>query len=193
MSKSEQVGSEKTGKKTDVFMLTVTALMSAVICILGPLSIAIPISPVPISLTIFGIYLAVYVLGMKWGTISCIVYILLGMAGLPVFSGFSGGIAKLAGPTGGYIIGYIFLALICGYFIDRFPAKRAMHVAGMIIGVIVCYAFGTIWLCYQMQIGFIAGLWAGVIPYLPADAVKIALAVMIGPVLRWQLNKIRRR
>ena len=86
--------------------LTLVGVMTAVTCILGPFSIPLPFSPVPISFTNLAVYLTVYVLGMKFGTISFITYLLLGAVGLPVFSAFTGGIGKLAGPTGGYLIGY---------------------------------------------------------------------------------------
>ena len=99
--------------RSTVYQLCFVALMAAVMCFMGPLSI--PIGEVPVSFTNLIIYLSVYLLGMKMGTASCIVYLLLGMVGLPVFSGYSGGMAKLAGPTGGYLIGFIFMALICGF------------------------------------------------------------------------------
>ena len=86
--------------------------MSAVIMILSPFSITIPISPVPISLSTLTIYLASYILGSKYAAISTMLYVLLGIIGLPVFTGFTGGVAKVLGPTGGYIISYVFLAII---------------------------------------------------------------------------------
>lgn len=98
--------------------MVVTALMAAVTCILAPLSV--PIGPVPISLTNFAIYLSLYLLDWKKGTLSYLIYLLLGLVGLPVFSGFTGGLAKLAGPTGGYIIGFIPMAIIAGIVIDKF-------------------------------------------------------------------------
>ena len=85
-------------KKLTTYQLTLTAVMAAVICVLGPISMAIPISPVPISLASMAVYLAVTVLGMKLGTLSCLIYLLLGLVGLPVFSGGSAGAAKLFGP-----------------------------------------------------------------------------------------------
>ena len=84
--------------------LTQIGLMTAIICIVGPFSIPLPFSPVPLSFTTLAIYLAVFVLGMKHGTCSCFLYLLLGTIGLPVFSGFSGGLSRLAGPTGGYLV-----------------------------------------------------------------------------------------
>ena len=94
----------QTFRKTSTYAMVVTALMAAVTCILAPLSV--PIGPVPISLTNFAIYLSLYLLDWKKGTLSYLIYLLLGLVGLPVFSGFTGGLAKLAGPTGGYIIGW---------------------------------------------------------------------------------------
>lgn len=170
--------------------MALIGVMTAVTCILGPLSIPLPVSPVPISFTNLAIYLTVYVLGMKAGTISYLVYLLLGFAGMPVFSGFTGGVAKLAGPTGGYLIGFVFLALIVGWFIEKFQGRYTFHVAGMILGMVVSYIFGTVWLSKQLEIGFTAGLGAGVIPYLPGDAVKMILAVLIGPKLRKEIRRI---
>ena len=103
--------------------LTLIALMAALTCILGPMSITLPFTPVPISFTNLVIYFAVMVIGMKRGTISYLVYLLIGAVGLPVFSGFSGGLAKLAGPTGGYLVGFIFLALISGFFVEKFSGN----------------------------------------------------------------------
>ena len=169
--------------------LTLTGLMTAVICIVGPLSLPLPASPVPVTLTNFAIYIAVYVLGLKAGTVSCLIYLCLGAAGLPVFSAFSGGIGKLAGPTGGYLIGFLFLALIQGALMRRFSGKNTAAVAGMILGTAVCYLFGTVWLAGQMHLTFQAALAAGVIPYLPGDTVKIILAALAGPKLGTAVQK----
>ena len=114
-------GNTQTLRTTNTYAMAVTALMTAVTCILAPLSI--PIGPVPISLTNFAIYLSLYLLDWKKGTISYILYLLLGLVGLPVFSGFTGGIGKLAGPTGGYIIGFIPMAIIAGIVIDKFQSE----------------------------------------------------------------------
>lgn len=170
--------------------LTVTGLMTAVLCILGPLSIPLPFSPVPISLTNFVLYTAVYILGMKRTATSCLIYLCLGTAGLPVFSGFSGGLGKLAGPTGGYLIGFLFLALIQGFFMERFPGKSSAAVIGMILGTAVCYTFGTAWLSWQMHLTFGAALAVGVIPYLPADAVKMILSAVAGPQIAARISRL---
>ena len=147
--------------------------MTALTCILGPLSIPLPFSPVPISFTNLVLYFSVFVLGTKFSTISYIVYLLIGLVGLPVFSGFSGGPAKVAGPTGGYLVGFVFLTVIAGFFVEHFKGKLSFAVLGMVLGTIVCYLFGTIWLSMQLNIGFVAGLGVGVFPYIPGDLVKI--------------------
>ena len=113
MSQNETSGTVAVdNQKIRTKQMVLIALMTAVTCVLGPLSIPLPFSPVPISLTNFAIFLAIFVLGMKNGTISFIIYLLLGAVGVPVFSSFRGGFQVLAGPTGGYLIGFIFLALI---------------------------------------------------------------------------------
>lgn len=170
--------------------ITLTGLMTAAICIVGPFSLPLPVSPVPVTLTNFTIYIAVYVLGLKAGTVSCLIYLCLGAAGLPVFSSFNGGIGKLAGPTGGYLIGFLFLALIQGILMLCFSGKNAAAVTGMILGTAVCYLFGTVWLAGQMHLTFQAALAAGVIPYLPGDAAKIVLASLAGPKLNAAVRKL---
>ena len=160
--------------------LTLIALMAALTCILGPMSITLPFTPVPISFTNLVIYFAVMVIGMKRGTISYLVYLLIGAVGLPVFSGFSGGLAKLAGPT-----------LISGFFVEKFSGNIVMAVIGMVLGTAVTYAFGTIWLCAQMHLTFVQGLYAGVIPYLPGDAAKIVIAIIVGSAVKKAVVKAR--
>lgn len=183
--------SSKANKKLTTYQLTLTAVMTAVICVLSPISLSIPISPVPISLGSMAVYLAVTVLGMKLGTISCGLYLLLGLIGLPVYAGGSAGADKLFGPTGGYLIGFLFLALIAGAFVGRFPEKKGKNIAfamaGMVLGTIVLYILGTAWLAYSAGMDFQAALWAGVIPFIPGDLVKMVAAVLVGNILRTRL------
>jgi biotin transport system substrate-specific component len=169
-------------KKLTIKNMALIALFAALTCVLAPLSL--PIGPVPISLATLVIYLAVCVLGAWKGTTSTLVYILLGLVGLPVFSGFSGGAGKLFGPTGGYIIGYIPLAIISGIFLEKFATKWYMCLVGMILGTIACYALGTAWLAHAAHYSFKAALWAGVIPFIPGDLVKIVIALFGGNAIR---------
>lgn len=168
--------------------LTTIAVMTALMCIAGPISVPLPFTPIPISLTNLVIYLACCVLGCKKGTISFIIYLFIGAIGLPVFSGFSGGLSKLAGPTGGYLIGFIFCAVMTGLFVERFEEHIYMYPIGMVLGTIVCYAFGTAWLAMQMHLGFYQALLMGVIPYLLGDGIKIAVSTLLGYTLR---NKLK--
>lgn len=170
--------------------LVLIALITAITCILAPFSIPLPISPVPISFTNLVLYISIFLLGWKRAAVSYIVYLLLGFAGLPVFSGFTAGLTKLAGPTGGYLIGFIFLTIIAGIFTEHFPEKNILCALGMILGTVVAYAFGTIWLCVQLHLTLSEGLAVGVIPYLPGDIMKIIFALMIGPILKKRILRL---
>ena len=170
--------------------LVLIAMMTAITCILAPLSIPIPVSPVPISLTNLVLLISVYILGWKDASISFIIYLLLGLAGLPVFSGFSGGLGKIAGPTGGYLAGFIFMTVIAGLAVDIFSGKRLPAVIGMALGTAVAYAFGTAWLAIQMDLTFISALSIGVLPYLAGDTLKSILAVIAGPMLKKRLRPL---
>ncbi|MBO7353578.1 MAG: biotin transporter BioY [Lachnospiraceae bacterium] len=186
---------EKSGRKSRTYAIAATAVMTAALCIIAPFSV--PVGPVPISLATLVIYLAVYVLGWKMGTVSVLLYLLLGMVGIPVFSGFSGGFVKLAGPTGGYLVGYIPLALISGLFIllsTKLPStdKRAanailprlIQVAGMVLGTAVLYALGTAWFCIIMDCTASYAMGLCVLPFIPGDFIKILIAILIGPELK---------
>jgi biotin transport system substrate-specific component len=173
-------------KHSKIQQMAVIGVMAAVICILGPMSI--PIGVVPVSFTMFAIYLSIYALGMWRSCVSYLIYLLIGIIGLPVFSGYTSGPAKLFGPTGGYLLSFILIPLIAGFFIDHFE-KWYMSLFGLLLAIAVCYAAGTLWLAYQAGMSMQAALAAGVIPFIPADIVKIAAALMIGPVLRKQLRR----
>lgn len=171
-----------------------TALMAAVMCVVAPLSV--PIGPIPISLATLVVYLAGALLGGKKGTLAVAIYILIGAVGVPVFSGYSGGVAKLLGVTGGYIVGYLPCAAIVGFGIDRFGGN-SVSVAGkrfpwaypvaMIVGTIVLYALGTAWFMAQSGNPLMGSLSMCVIPFLPGDAAKIVVATVLGGILRKRL------
>lgn len=177
----------ETEKKFSITQIAVIGVMTAVICILAPFSL--PIGPVPISFTNLAIYIALYVLGMKRGTISYLIYLLIGLVGVPVFSGFIGGPQKLFGPTGGYLIGFIPMAVIAGIVIDKCMKKWYFCLLAMIAGTWVCYLFGTAWLAFQANMTFKAALAAGVIPFIIEDLIKMVLALLIGPQIHKQLVK----
>lgn len=170
-----------------VYHLTMTAAAAAALCVLSPW--AIPLGAVPVSLCTLLIYLSAWLFSPGRATAAAAVYVLVGAAGLPVFSGFMGGLGRLAGPTGGYIMGYLPLAAICACFVQRFSRRRGMQLLGMVLGTSVLYAVGTGWFCVQTQTGVAGGLIACVLPFLPGDAVKIAAALLLGPILRSRLER----
>lgn len=168
--------------------LTKIALMAALQCIISPFAIAFPISPVPMSLATLMLYLSVYILGKKHATISCGIYLLIGLVGIPVFSGFTGGAGKLLGPTGGYLIGYLALTWISGWCVEKWSTYRLQGL-GLAIGTVVCYLFGTLWLAYQAGMDFVAALGVGVLPFIIGDVVKIVIGVVVGNAIRKRLVK----
>ena len=180
---------EKTNtvRKTSTYAMVVTALMAAVTCILAPLSI--PIGPVPISLTNFAIYLSLYLLDWKKGTLSYLIYLLLGLVGLPVFSGYVGGPAKIAGPTGGYIVGFVLMALIGGYVIEKTNRNMVLVIIAWIVGTMVDYALGTAWFAYVQHCTVGYALKVCVYPFIVFDLIKIVAATFLGKAVRYALVK----
>lgn len=163
------------------------SLATAIICIVAPISIPVPVSPVPITLTTFILLVLVYVLGWKDALASCALYLALGAFGLPVFSGFSGGLAKLTGPTGGYLLGFLLFILISGLLGEAFSYRPLPFLLGILLGSLALYVVGTLWLSHQLHMGFIPALSVGVLPYLPGAGVKILLALLVGPALKKRL------
>ena len=145
--------------------------------------ISVP-ATVPFTLQTFGVFVTVGVLGGKRGSLSVLVYLLLGMIGVPVFAGFSGGISCLLGSTGGYIIGFLFSALVMWGMEMAFGKSRFVLVLSMILGLMVCYLFGTIWFMTVYArttgaIGVMTALGWCVFPYIIPDGIKIVLAMIL--------------
>lgn len=145
--------------------------------------ISIP-TMVPFTLQTLGVFLAVGVLGGKRGTLAVLVYLLLGVVGLPVFAGFSSGIGYILGNTGGYLVGFILSALVMWAMEYLFGKKKLVLGFSMVLGLMACYIFGTIWfmLVYANNSGEI-GLWTAlgwcVFPYIIPDILKIVLALTL--------------
>lgn len=183
----------------DTRRLTLCAVMAAAACVIAPISI--PIGPISITGGTLAIYLTVYLLGGVWGTVSTLVYLLVGMVGLPVFSNYTGGAARLLGPTGGYLAGYLPMALLAGAVIQwsahRFDEKGrlgtaialAVQLAGMALATAVLYAFGTAWYCVQAGVGLQKALAACVFPFIPFDLLKMAAALLVGVPVRRRLER----
>ena len=126
--------------------LTLTAMMAAVICVLAPISIPIPVSSMPLSLGTFALYLTAYVLKPKMAFAATALYLLMGAVGLPVFAGYSAGFSRFAGAGGGYLTGYLFLVPACSICIRRFPQSPVVQIIGMLLATFLFYAYATYWM-----------------------------------------------
>ena len=170
-------------KTYDIVYIAVFAVIMAICS-----WISIP-AAVPFTLQTFGVFIAVGILGGKRGTLSVLVFILLGAVGIPVFANFSGGIGVLAGPTGGYIIGFLFSALVM-WAMEKLPGKKSiMQIVSMVVGLVVCYAFGTAWFMVVYgkangPVGLVTALGWCVFPFIIPDLIKIALAYVLSRKLR---------
>lgn len=165
--------------------LCYTALFAALTAVCSQLVIPTPWQ-IPISMSTLAVFLSGALLGAKWGTLAQAVYLLLGLVGVPVFAGFRGGFQVLAGPTGGYLIGYLAAAVLTGLLISR-VRTRWMPPVAMVVGLAACYAFGTAWFVILNQTPFGAALGMCVLPYLPGDALKIVAATLI----TWSMGALR--
>lgn len=157
------------------------ALFAVLIAICSWISIP---TVVPFTLQTFGVFVAVGILGGKRGTLSVLIYLLLGAIGVPVFAGFSGGIGTILGTTGGYIVGFLLSALLM-WGMEKVLGKKTWVLAlSMVLGLLVCYAFGTVWFMevYAQnsgEIGLLTALGWCVFPFVVPDVIKIVLALVV--------------
>ena len=182
----------------NVRQLAICAVMAAVMCVLAPISI--PIGVISITGGTLAIYLTAYLLGAKRGLVTTVVYLLVGFVGLPVFSNYMGGAERLAGPTGGYLVGYLPMVLLAGAAVE-FSLRKFEHQGkkgavlaaiiqffGMVLATAVLYAFGTAWFCVQAGVDLQKALAACVLPFIPFDLAKIAVALLVGTPIRRRLE-----
>ena len=174
-----------TGKQQSAAQLTIAALMAAVMCVLGPVSV--PIGPIPIAMANLVVGLAAWLLGARLAAASVAVYLLLGAVGMPVFAGYGAGVAVLFGPTGGYLIGYLAMALVGGWAVERTGGRPVRSGRGRAAGVAGSYACGTAWFIVQMGCTLPYALGVCVVPFIPFDLAKVALASAAGSLLRRRL------
>ena len=161
--------------------MALSALFAALIAVCSWISVP---SAVPFTLQTFGVFMAAGLLGGKRGTVSVLIYILLGAAGIPVFSGFKGGAGVLAGSTGGYIVGFLFTALIMWLFEAKARNRKYTLPISMAVGLLACYAFGTAWFMFVYartsgSVGLVTALTWCVFPFILPDAAKITLACFL--------------
>ncbi|MCI9557243.1 biotin transporter BioY [Oscillospiraceae bacterium 50-16] len=177
----------ETKTKNSTYPLVMTAVMAAVIAAVSPF--AIPIGPISLSLCTLVLYMTPYILGWRRGALATLVFLLVGMVGAPVFTGFQGGMAKVLGPTGGYLAGYIPLVILTGLAVRYCPKNRVLQFLGMLAATAVLYALGTAWFCVQSGSSLDRAMQLCVIPFIPGDLIKMVVATGLGPVLRERLSK----
>lgn len=173
--------------KPKVLSLTLTALFAVITVLCSMISVP---AAIPFTLQTFGIFLSLFVLGGKYGTLSITVYILLGAVGLPVFHGFTGGVGTLASSTGGYIIGFILSGLVYMLITKLAGKSSKTKLISAFIGLILCYITGTLWFTVTSSQGngFSSALLTCVVPFIIPDTIKILLAFFISQ----RLKKINR-
>lgn len=170
---SENIVSRKIFNTREMVLI---AMFSAVMAVCSWISVP---TTIPFTLQTFGVFSTMSILGGKKGFFSILVYILIGAVGMPVFSGFSAGISALTSYSGGYIWGFLFLALVF-WSAEKFIGKKLIvQVISLIIGMAVCYICGTLWFMHVTKSTFIYGLSACVVPYLLFDAIKMVCAIGI--------------
>lgn len=144
--------------------------------------ISIPVMEVGFTLQLLGIFLALGVLGGRWGTVSILTYLFLGAVGLPVFSGFRGGLGMLLGPGGGYLTGFLAAGLI--YWLAEAAFGSPAKTLGLVLGLLGCYSFGTLWFSVLYGISAKGAVLTCVAPYLIPDLLKLVLAKQLSKKLR---------
>ena len=156
--------------------MTYVSIMSVMIAICAWLTIP---APVPFTMQTFGVFFALLFLGGKRGIAAILLYLILGAAGLPVFSGFSGGIGHILGATGGYMLGFLIIGIIYAAF-EKITKSKKVLIFSLIPGLMLCYIFGTLWFSvYKGNISFLPALTVCVLPFIVPDLIKLALAVIV--------------
>lgn len=169
--------------------LTQIALMTALLCILAPISLPLPASPIAFTLATFALYLTAYLLPPAQGLAVVGLYLLIGAAGLPVFSGYGGGISRFAAPGGGYLVGYFLLVGVGSFSLRRFPTKT-LRIGGLLCATLLMYLLGTLWMAFVTNSPFLALLPTSLC-FLPFDGLKLWLASRIGRAVQRHLKNQR--
>lgn len=165
--------------------MILTAIFAAIIGIMAQMTIPLPL--VPITGQTLAIGLAATILGSKFGTLSVVLYLIIGSAGVPVFAEFSAGISKLFGPTGGFLVGFIPAAFIMGLYLEKLGFTLKNAIIANIIGMIITLLFGTTWLKMSAELSWTAAFASGFTPFLIVGVMKSVLASWIGIIVRNRL------
>ena len=175
--------------KVNTTALILVAFCSAIVSVLAQITIPLPL--IPITGQTLAIGLVVTILGLKYGTYSVLLYILLGVVGLPVFQSFTGGVGIVFGPTGGYILGFIPCALIIGYYLQKTSTTIFHAIVANILGMFVTLAFGATWLKILNDLSWEAAFLAGVVPFLIVGVVKAVIAAFVGVIVHQRLTQAK--
>lgn len=159
--------------------LTIIPIFSVIMIICSQITVPLTFTPVPINLGTFAVFLSGAMLNKKESVLSQFIYLCLGLMGLPVFAGFGSGIGTLLGPTGGFILSYPFVALIISFLIEKFPKKFWYFVISMLVGLLICYAFGLIGFIFYSKCSLMVALATTIFPFIIFDLLKIFLASSI--------------
>jgi|P1105metagenome_2_1110788.scaffolds.fasta_scaffold08142_2 biotin transport system substrate-specific component len=162
------------------------AVFTGLIAVLAQVSIPLP-GGVPVTMQTLGVLLAGIVLGARKGAAAALCYLLVGAVGLPVFAGFSGGLSRLVGPAGGFLLSYPLMAWLTGHFASG--AKRGQLASGLLISTAVCYIMGSLMYAAVTGLGFKAAIAACVLPFLAGDILKMVLAAWFGTKLKKALAR----
>ena len=168
----------------DVAMMTRAALMAAVTAVAAQIAIPLPFSPVPFTLQVMAVILSGFLLGPRYGALAQAIYLLIGAVGVPVFAQLRGGLGVLLGPTGGYLLSYPIAAAVAGLatYIARNAARRRALWTSLLwgcTGLALIYALGATWLAVITRLPFAAALAQGVLPFVPFDLIKVAIAALV--------------
>lgn len=157
--------------------LALTAMFTALTMVLGPLVIVLPFTPIPISLAMIPIYLCGALLPKRNAFSALVVYLMLGAAGLPVFSQFRGGLGILVGPTGGFLLAYPIMAFVIALLLEKLPQNRFYSVViAFSVALVICYTAGCLMFMAVVHADLAKALSLTVIPFVPLDLAKIAFA-----------------
>jgi biotin transport system substrate-specific component len=169
--------------------LSITALFATLLSISSLVSIPIPISPVPITLQVLMIYVVTAVLGPILGALACLIYLLVGAIGLPVYAGASSGLAVLLGPTGGYLFAFPIASFLGGLVSRQRASSKKLDLLRVtitfIIALSVIYLVGVVWLSRYYHLSLYQSFLVGAIPFIPFDVLKALVAIPIALRIRW--------
>ncbi|MDF2844637.1 MAG: putative rane protein [Herbinix sp.] len=197
MSNSNQTPDLQAKKysKFSLKQLVISAMLTALICVMAQISI--PVQPIPFTLSLFAIFVTSTLLTPAYAVLSILTYLLIGAIGLPVFANYKGGIQALVGPTGGFLMAYPLMAFITSFFHTyvKLPKKLSKTITlaiGMLLSLVVCYLFGAFWFTITNTSGynFYDALTLCVFPFIPFDIIKIILAITSGLIIKNALRPL---